>query len=241
MTQKYYDEHGNEVNIDEVKPRQKGGCLKMALAIIGVIVLMVIIGVAFTDVDTESDELETSELATVEEVEAEEEKTLEESEEETTNSGSRSNPVALGETITQDIEFLSEESSHSGNRSITLSNVSRGEEVYNYLMEANQFNERAPEGMEWVMLDVEYTLNEADTEDEAVYVTPDFSVVASDGSEISQSEAYATLDSGEEFGYVELYSGGQASGKYAFFAPIGDEVLLKFDDWIAPSIFFSLN
>lgn len=52
MTQKYYDEHGNEVNIDEVKPRQKGGCLKMALAIIGVIVLMVIIGVAFTDVDT---------------------------------------------------------------------------------------------------------------------------------------------------------------------------------------------
>lgn len=73
MTQKNYDEHDNEVNIDEVKPRQKGWCLKMVLAIIGVIVLMVIIGVAFTAVDMESDELETSELTTEEEVEAEEE------------------------------------------------------------------------------------------------------------------------------------------------------------------------
>lgn len=74
MTQKYYDEHGNEVNIDEVKPRQKGGCLKMALAIIGVIVLMVIIGVAFTDVDTDTEleEPKTTETAAIEEAEVEE-------------------------------------------------------------------------------------------------------------------------------------------------------------------------
>lgn len=107
MAQKYYDEHGNEVNIDEVKPRQKGGCLKMALAIIGVIVLMVIIGVAFTDVDTESDELETSELTTVEEVEAEEESngtitSVEEVEEENIDVGA---PLVTIEELPYNIEI----------------------------------------------------------------------------------------------------------------------------------------
>jgi hypothetical protein len=157
------------------------------------------------------------------------------------NAGSRSNPISLGETVTQDFEFFTEDADYNGNRSITLSNVMRGEEVYNYLMEANPYNEEAPEGMEWIMVDVEYILNEADTEDESVYVMPEFVVIASDGSEVSQDENYATLNDGEEFGYVELYSGGSANGKYAFFAPTDDEVLLKFDDWNNPAIFFNLK
>lgn len=55
-------------------------------------------------------------------------------------------------------------------------------------MEANQFNEEAPEGMEWTMIDVEYTINEADTEDEARYVTPDFVIIDSSGSEVAQDK-----------------------------------------------------
>lgn len=155
--------------------------------------------------------------------------------------GKRTNPVPLGSTATQDFEFFSEDSDYNGNRSITLSNLVRGEEAYNYIMDANQFNEEAPEGMEWIIIDVEYLLNEADTEEESVYIMPEFTVVASDGSEISQTENYATLNDGEEFGYVELYSGGTASGKYAFYGPTDDEILLKFDDWNNPAIFFSLN
>lgn len=161
--------------------------------------------------------------------------------EESTDIGTRSNPVPLGNTATQEFEFFTEDADYSGNRSITISNVMRGEEAYNYLMDANPYNEEAPEGMEWVMVDVEYVLNEADTEDEPVYVMPEFIIVASDGSEVSQDEAYPTLNDGEEFGYVELYSGGTADGKFAFFAPTDDEVLLKFDDWNNPAIFFSLN
>lgn len=188
------------------------------------------------EIDNSQDDTEI-----VDDVEADEPEEVEEE----VNFGSRSNPVPLGETVTQDFEFFEMEGEEflefEGNRSITISNVARGEEVYNYLMDANPFNEEAPEGMEWVMVDVEYTLNESDTEDYPLNVSADFLVIDSTGSEVSQDSTWPTYADGDEFGYVELYSGGVASGKYIFYAPVNDETLLKFDDWNNPAIFFDLK
>ncbi len=186
---------------------------------------------------------------TIEDVDVEEIEEVEEEREEKESEsveGSRSNPVPIEKKVSQDFEFFSHDDiesneQYAGNRSIILSNFIRGEEVYDYLMEANQFNEEAPEGMEWAMIDVEYTINEADTEDEAQYVTPDFVIIDSSGSEVAQDKVYATLDGGDEFGYVELYSGGTAEGKYVFYTPVDDEILIKFDDWSAKPIFFDPN
>ena len=186
------------------------------------------------DVDSE----ETEQVA---EKEEEEEKEEPESVE-----GSRSSPVPIDKKVSQDFEFYSHDDIESdekydANRSITLSNFIRGEEVYNYLMEANQFNEEAPDSMEWAMIDVEYTLNEAETEDESHYIMPEFIIIDSTGSEVAQNKVYPTLDGGDEFGHVELYAGGTASGKYVFYAPEDDEILIKFDDWNAKPIFFDPN
>lgn len=187
--------------------------------------------------------VEDAEIENVEETEQ-----VEEPEEEKTESivGSRSNPVPINKKVSQDFEFYSHDDMESdeeykGNRSITLSNFFRGEEVYNYLMEANQFNEEAPEDMEWAMIDVEYTINEAETEDESQFVSPEFVIIDSSGSEVAQDEVYPTLDNGDEFGYVELYSGGTADGKYVFYVPENEEILIKYDDWNAKAIFFNPN
>jgi|SRR5699024_8037480 len=194
---------------------------------------------------SEENEL-TVEDAEIEKVE-ETEQVEEEPEEETESIvGSRSNPVPINKKVSQEFEYYSHDDMESdekykGNRSIILSNFTRGEEVYNYLIEANQFNEEAPEDMEWAMIDVEYTLNEAETEDESQFVSPDFVIIDSRGSEVAQDEVYPTLNSGDEFGYVELYSGGTASGKYVFYVPENDEILIKYDDWNAKPIFFNPN
>ncbi|MEK2534855.1 hypothetical protein WN873_04625 [Tetragenococcus halophilus] len=191
--------------------------------------------------DLTVEDAETKETEKVEETEKE-------TEEEKTESieGSRSNPVPIDKKVSQDFEFYnhdddSSDESYEGNRSITLSNFTRGEEVYNYLMEANQFNEEAPEGMEWAIIDVEYILNEAESEDVAQYVMPEFSIIDSNGSEVAQNKVYPSLDRGNEYGHVELYSGGTAKGKYAFYVPVDDDILIKYDDWNAKAIFFNPN
>lgn len=184
-----------------------------------------------SDVVVEDNGDEETEI--IEEVEAEEE--VNES-----KPGSRSNPVELGQTATQDFIMHVSEDSYEANRSITITDLVRGEEVYNYLIDENEYNEEAPEGMEWAMVDVEYTLNESETEDESDYVFPDFKVIDSAGSEIPQDEVFPTLNSGE-FGYVEIYSGGTASGKYVFYAPQDESVLLKYDDMLNKPLFFNLD
>lgn len=45
----------------------------------------------------------------------------------------------------------------------------------------------------------------------------DFTIIDSSGSEMAQDKAHANLDNGDEFGYVELYSGGRATGKYPLY------------------------
>lgn len=161
----------------------------------------------------------------------------------TSEVGKRSNPVALGDTATQDFIFYTENSDEEleGNRSITLSNVVKGDKTFEYLKDANEYNEEAPEGMEWVMVDVDYVLNHASTEDDPVYVTPEFTIIGSDGSQISQDSVYPTLADGDEFGYADVYSGGSAKGKYAFYAPKDDDFLVEYNDGSNNGIFFNLK
>lgn len=163
------------------------------------------------------------------------------SSETTSKVGKRSNPVSLGEVATSDIRFFDDNGNEfDGNISLALSNVIRGEEAKTYLMDANEYNEDAPEGMEWIIIDIDFSLNSASTEDAPYYVATDFVVVASDGSQISQ-DVYPTVAEGEDFGFIDLYSGGSESGKYAFYAPIDDDILLEYDDLNNPGIFFSLK
>lgn len=170
---------------------------------------------------------------------AEESTAKKEKKEEKSQVGKRSNPVKLGETATFDTEYYDDDSkSLAANVTMSISNPIRGEEAYNHLVSANQFNEEAPEGKEWLIFDVKYKVNTG-SEDDAMFVSPTFLAIASSGEEVSQ-ESYATFATGEEFGGKDLYEGGETSGKVGILVNAGDETLIEYSDWSA-KVFFSLK
>lgn len=189
---------------------------------------------------TEEPTEEVTEEATKEDnKESSEETTKETGAEETTELGKRSNPVPLGETITFSTNYYTDaEDKIPASVSMVLSNVIRGDDAYNFLMEANQFNEAAPEGYEWIIFDVSLKLDEGSVDD-PYRVSNTFNVIDSSGSEVTQS-GYASFANGEEFGWVDIYEGGKATGKTAVIAPVGDTSLVEFSDWNT-NIFFALE
>lgn len=69
MSKKYYDEHGNQVEV-ETTGRKRGGCLRWVLIIIGALVLFGACSALLaddTDTSTESDESTTEEVGSTEE------------------------------------------------------------------------------------------------------------------------------------------------------------------------------
>lgn len=163
-----------------------------------------------------------------------------ESSEETSAPGKRSNPVSIGESATWDVLYSDADyNSLEGTVTTTISNVVRGEEALNQLMEANEFNESAPEGFEWVIFDMSLTLDEGSEDDpfntSTILITP----IASDGSEVPQS-TYATFEDGSEFGWKDLYKGGNDSGKVGLIVPEGDDTLIEVSD-MNTSVFYSLK
>lgn len=163
-----------------------------------------------------------------------------ESSEEKSAPGKRSNPVSLGESATWDVLYSDADYNPlEGTVTTTISNVVRGEEALAQLMEANEFNEAAPDGFEWVIFDMSLTLDEGSEDDpfntSTILITP----ISSDGSEVSQP-TYATFEDGSEFGWKDLYKGGSDSGKVGLIVPEGDDTLIEVSD-MNTSVFYSLK
>lgn len=155
--------------------------------------------------------------------------------------GKRSNPVPLGQTATFDTNFYGDDGKeYDANLSLTLSNVIRGEEAMTYLANANQFNEPAPEGNEWIIFQVDEKLNKGDV-DVPFYESGFLKVINPDGAELDQS-VYATLVDGDTWGWADMYEGASLTGKHAIYAPIGEDVLVEYTgNDFSTSVFFALK
>lgn len=154
--------------------------------------------------------------------------------------GKRSNPVAIGESATWDVMYSDAEyNAIDGTVTTTISNVIRGEEAYDNLVSYNEFNEPAPDGYEWVIFDLALTLDEGSEDDPFNTATIMMTPVASDGSEVAQT-SYATFEDGTEFGWKDLYKGGNDSGKVGLIIPEGDDTLIELSD-MNTSVFYSLK
>lgn len=162
-------------------------------------------------------------------------------EEATSEPGKRSNPVALGKTATFDTNFFNEDGEEfDANLSITLSNVIRGEEAMNYLTSANEFNEPAPEGNEWIIFQVDEKLNKGDA-DVPYFESGFFKVIDSKGAELEQT-SFATLADGENWGSADMYEGATLTGKHAVYAPVGEDILLEYTgNDFDTTVFFALK
>lgn len=179
-------------------------------------------------IENKSEEVVETNKVNDEPDDTEKEETVEEEKEES-SLGKRSNPVPLGETVQFPVHVSGDDGeTHEGKGSLTLHSVERGSSVYDKLLEMNQFNEEAPDGYEWAFLELEFSLDELDSEDESYYVMFDFKAYGSDGSETPSKSAVVH----DEFGWVELYAGGTNSGLESILLPIDDdEAKIKVSDW----------
>ena len=250
MSKKLYDENGNVVKGAKVKkPFYKRWWF--------ILLVVLVIGGALVsgDEDTTSEEVTAEETNTevvadedadeeATEEEVEEEPEVEEVEEEETpekesEHGKRSNPVPVGEWASiEESLYDDEENFLDAVLNLRITDVVRGEEAFEILKNENQFNEEAPEGHEWVIISLEAKLVEG-SEDAPFTVVPWFSIIDSTGSEVSQDD-WGTLD-GDEYGYVDLFEGGETSGRYVFYTLEGDDTLLSYEQFFEGSIYFSLK
>lgn len=169
---------------------------------------------------------ESSQPQSSENAEERDEKATEDSND-VTEIGKVSDPIPLGETATFDTGYYDEgHEAIPANISITFSNVLRGEEAYNQLLEANQFNKAAPEGHEWALFDATMTMNEGD-KDVPMYVMAVFTPVSSDGEEVPQ-DSFASIPTSESFGLKNVNLGETHSGKVALLVPEGDGTVIKY-------------
>lgn len=200
---------------------------------------VLICGLALSACSDSNTQVETSQ-STPQSSEVKEAATEQKEEKEPTSEvGKRSNPVKLGETATFDTTYYADGETIDANLSITLSNVIRGQEALDYLMTVNQFNAAPPEGQEWVIVDVALVVNKGDA-DVPYYEMGMFKPISSSGAEISQDE-YAALGE-ERFGRVDLYEGGNTTGKIVFLTEINDETILEYTGAdFDTSVFFSLK
>lgn len=189
--------------------------------------------------DSESNNTEEVVEETVSEEVEEEPEEVEEDEVSSSDIGKRSSPVPLGDSIEFVDRYYDENFDEKFDALLNLGikDIVRGEDAYNILIQENQFNDPAPEGMEWLIITLEAELLEGD-EDNPYTIVPWFDIVDSSGSEISQDD-YGTLD-GDEYGYVDLFPGGTNSGRITLYGPENDDSLLSLDT-NEGKIYFSLT
>lgn len=158
--------------------------------------------------------------------------------ENTTDLGKRSNPVPLGESVQIPVDIYESADSfesEEGLFEVSITNLISGDEAFDFIKSENQFNEEAPEGYQWIVLDVSGTLVEG-SEDSPYTPTPFVSTVSESGEETPDLGIYATIDN--EFGWNDLFHGGTTNGKIAILAPADEDYLIKWDEGFINSIFF---
>lgn len=191
--------------------------------------------------ETEEPETDTS---TAEESAGEETEVAETEEVETekTNSndaGTRSNPLALGETAEIQVLTYSDEGEElTGTANITVDNVVRGEEAL-AAMEDEYMGYEAyeDENYEWVVFDLTFELTEFADPDTAFFAGDNIEIYSADGSP-APSE-FATIP--DEFMPSEIYEGGSITGKVARPAPKDESFLVQYNDGVSDTAFFEVE
>lgn len=163
----------------------------------------------------------------------------EEKKEQAPEVGTRTNPVKPGQVLSvKDVTVYDLDDSEkvtTGSFELTLTKVTRGAEAFTKIKTYNQFNEPAPEGFEYALMEFKMT-GEIEDPNIAEYVSPSMNVIASDGSEIEQGSVVLE----NEFGSKDLFDGGTVAGQLAIIVPVGDEdVVVEYSDDF--SAFFSLK
>lgn len=139
--------------------------------------------------------------------------------------GKRSTPVPLGEYL----EVIDKEYGDDGSFNVRLNfkivSLTRGEEAYQILVSENQFNDPAPEGLEWAIFDLEAEYVNG-SEDYPYSPNIRFDIFDTSGRQVNQSD-WGTLDS--EFSDIDIFPGVTHTGREVYLVPEGEDFLVSID------------
>ncbi|WP_220659885.1 MULTISPECIES: DUF2510 domain-containing protein [unclassified Microbacterium] len=182
------------------------GIVGLVLSIVGTIVgVLVFLGVVATAADEAFSGGDTSVTQPGEPGEAEEPAEEEPAE---AAEGSRENPFPIGSEISNsDWAVVVNTVNADGNAIVS---------------EANQFNEAAPAGSHYEIVNYTITYKGADSATSSE-VTVD--VVTSAGNVINSYDTYVSLS--DEFGFEELFAGATVTGSQAFLVPDGETIVVR--------------
>ncbi|AST92798.1 MULTISPECIES: hypothetical protein [Sutcliffiella] len=158
------------------------------------------------------------------------------------NLGKRSNPVPMGQTVTIDEVIYDDDSNpHDAKVSVTLLDVTRGQEAWEIIEAENQFNEPPAEGYEYALVEVHLTVEEADTQDYALFVTDGWNIqfVSDDGKAYEFDPNYSVVVPNAFEG--NLYEGAELTGYAVQHVREGDNFLVKYSSNAMKDTFFSID
>lgn len=193
-----------------------------------------------TELEEENEQLE--EMAandSEEEDSAEGEDNDTENQSDSTGEGTRSDPMQLGSTAQLDVMINGDDydDRYEASAELTISEIIIGEEAYDMLIAENQFNDPAPEGYQWALINSSIELVDSETEDYAYYVMDHFEIVEGDGSAAPRESAVTP----DEYGSEYIYSGGTSTGYSSVLVPEDNEFLIKYDGFSSNTVFFEVD
>lgn len=166
------------------------------------------------------------------------ENTKKEEKKEVNTFGSRSNPVPVGQNHTvQHQIFDANFDGHDAVVELLITEVERGESVYEKAIAQNEFNEAPVEGYEYVAFKVTATVKEAATQDDAFYISDyDFNFIGADGSPYESVSVVFEPTLG-----AEIYAGGSTLGYVIGQVKKDDSILVVYEDGNGKNVFFSVE
>lgn len=158
---------------------------------------------------------------------------------ETSDKGTRSNPYKIGESAEITVsDYDDEMNTLEGKAVVTIDNVLRGEEALDYINEESPGTHEQPdeEGLEWIVFDVTFGLEEYVDDDTSYVVSNNFSIFNEDGEQVSP----AVVSVGDSHSGNSVFQGGTLDKKEGYAAPSEGSFLLKYAD-AEEDVFFEVE
>lgn len=141
--------------------------------------------------------------------------------------GAFTNPIPFGEEAKIKESLYDEDyETHKGTIKVTLAEVLRGEEAWNLLYTASEYNQGAPEGHEWVVVKAKITLTDTDDKSLTYRVYDSFIPYDATGGRIHQQDLYAENPEPQLDGNIA--KGQTIEGYFSFIAQPEQSIILEY-------------
>lgn len=142
--------------------------------------------------------------------------------------GKRSNPYKVGDKAEMKVTYYNDDSeAYEGLLDVTINNVKLGQEAQDFLIDENEYNEKAPEGYQWAVLNTTADLIEG-SEDYQLSLLLTEEIFDPSGASVDQQNVMAF--SNNQLSDQSIFPGASATGDITLLVPTElDGTLMKME------------